>query len=265
MTANARRLDHSRSHRIVWLLEELGLDYEVKTYKRGADKLAPDELKQVHPLGKSPVLGVQGPSQDKPTIIAESGLIVEWLVDHYGQHLIPAKYSSGKEGVIGEESKEWMSYRHFMHYAEGSLMIIILLTLFIGGMNVLLDVFLRADHATEIKNASVPFFIKPITRTIASRIESAFLTRNIKLHLDFVENELKNTGGEFVCGNQLTGADIMMIFPLEMAAQRAGLTKAKYPTIAAWIERMRSREAYKKSVQRIEKDSGEKYDEVAIN
>lgn len=83
---------------------------------------APASLKQIHPLGKSPVLGVQAPGQASPTIIAESGAIFEYLTDHWGAHLVPKRWQEGKEGKVGGETEAWMRYRQLMHYAEGSLM-----------------------------------------------------------------------------------------------------------------------------------------------
>lgn len=94
--------------------------------------LAPPELKQVHPLGKSPVIGIQAPAATEPIVIAESGAIVEYLTDHFGHWLIPDRYSEGKEGQVGGESEEWLRYRFFMHYAEGSLMTLMLVALLLG-------------------------------------------------------------------------------------------------------------------------------------
>jgi glutathione S-transferase len=106
----------------LWLLEELKVNYELKIYKRGQDGQAPRELKEVHPLGKSPVIGVQGPNMAKPKIIAESAVIVEFLLDHFGKSMIPEQYPTGHEGEIGAETEEWSRYRYFMHFAEGSVM-----------------------------------------------------------------------------------------------------------------------------------------------
>lgn len=131
------RLAQSRSHRILWLLEALHLTYELKIYHRGADKLAPRELKEIHPLGKSPVLTVQpaaaavsGQEGDgnskKPIVLAESGLIIEYLLDHYGANadapLIPERYAAAATETVGGETDSWLRYRYYMHYAEGSLM-----------------------------------------------------------------------------------------------------------------------------------------------
>lgn len=113
----------SRSHRILWLLEELQVSYELKTYKRGADKLAPAHLKEnVHPLGKSPVVTIETASLSKPVVLAESAAIIEYLCDHYGTWLIPKRYQEGKEGLVGGETGSWLRDRMLMHYAEGSLM-----------------------------------------------------------------------------------------------------------------------------------------------
>lgn len=128
----ARRLEQSRSHRILWLLEELQLQYELKTFKRRADKLAPAELKKVHPLGKSPVITVEAPGSSKPLVLAESGAIVEYLCDHFGKArptLVPDRYQAGREGQVGGETEQWMRYRYFMHYVEGSLMPFLVMTL----------------------------------------------------------------------------------------------------------------------------------------
>lgn len=126
------RLEKSRSHRILWLLEELKLEYELKIFKRRADKLAPAELKEVHPLGKSPVITIQAPGAEKPLVLAESGAIVEYLCDHFSSArptLVPQRYTPGSEGKVGGETEEWMRYRYFMHYVEGSLMPFLVMTL----------------------------------------------------------------------------------------------------------------------------------------
>ena len=118
---NRRRLEKSRSQRILWLLEELKVEYELKTYKR-KNMLAPPELKQIHPLGKSPIISVQAEGMSEPLVLAESGLIIEYIIDHFGPHLAPKRYKEGKEGQVGGETEEWIRYRYFMYYGEGSLM-----------------------------------------------------------------------------------------------------------------------------------------------
>lgn len=118
------RLEKSRSQRIVWLLEECSKNtaYSVEVYKRQSNKLAPPELKAVHPLGKSPLVTVTAPSLEKPIVLAESAAICEYLCDHFAPHLIPTRYREGFEGKVGGETEQWLRYRFYMHYAEGSLM-----------------------------------------------------------------------------------------------------------------------------------------------
>ena len=130
-TLTTSRLEKSRSQRILWLLEELKLDYELKTYKR-QNKLAPPELKEVHPLGKAPIITVESDSTPTPLVFAESGLIIEYLIDHFGSWLAPKRYQVGKDGQVGGETEEWIRYRYFMHYAEGSLMPYLVITLILS-------------------------------------------------------------------------------------------------------------------------------------
>merc|ERR1712070_391731 len=129
-------LEKSRSQRILWLLQECkGLDWEVKTYKRQPNMLAPPALKEVHPLGKSPVITVEAPALSKPMVVAESAAICEYLCDHFAPHLVPKRYKEGQEGQVGGETEEWLRYRFYMHYAEGSLMTLLLLTLFMDSQS----------------------------------------------------------------------------------------------------------------------------------
>ncbi|KAI9721204.1 MAG: hypothetical protein M1812_002365 [Candelaria pacifica] len=230
-------LEKSRAQRILWLLEELKLPYELKTYKRGEDRLAPPELREVHPLGKSPVISIETPATQKPMVIAESGLIVEYLIKYFGSWLAPKEFQDGKEGQAGGETEEWMRYRFFMHYAEGSLMPLLLITILVDG----------------IKGSPVPFFIKPITGMIAGRIETMFLNRSFKTHFEFLESQIASSpnSGEFLCGKELTGADVLMSFPLEAGQSRAGLTADKYPKLCAYLDKIHERDAYKRAVQKI--------------
>lgn len=105
------RLNKSRGQRIIWLLEELKLSYEIKVYKRAKDRRAPPSLKEIHPLGKSPAITIEAPGLNKPLALAESGPIVEYLCEHFGRQLIPQRYPDGKDGVIGAETEEWLRYR----------------------------------------------------------------------------------------------------------------------------------------------------------
>ena len=209
-------LNNSRSQRVLWLLEELGVPYEVKRYERDAQTmLAPAALRAVHPLGKSPVIG------DGSATVAESGAIVEYLVSRYGNgRLAPP-----------EGTPERQRYTYWLHYAEGSLMPPLLLKL----------VFDR------IESAPMPFFVRPIARSIAGRAKGSFIGPQIELHLDYVEGELgKST---WFAGSELTAADIQMSFPLEAAAARGGLD-ARRPRTMAFLERVHARPAYRRALER---------------
>lgn len=135
------RLSQSRSQRILFLLEHLQLPYALKTYQRDKNRLAPPALKEVHPLGKAPMISIEAANNtNKPLVLPESGLIVEYLVEHFGPELAPQRYAlkggegegGGEEGV-GQETESWMRYRYFMHYAEGSLMPFLVIGLLLNG------------------------------------------------------------------------------------------------------------------------------------
>jgi glutathione S-transferase len=209
-------LNNSRSQRVLWLLEELGLPYEVKRYQRDPrTMLAPPELRAVHPLGKSPVI------TDGPRAIAESGAILEYLVERHGDgRLRPA---AGSEDAL--------RYRHFMHYAEGSAMPPLLLKL----------VFDRLERAP------MPFFARPIARGIARKAKAGFITPQIDTHLAFLEAEL--AGRPWFAGDAFTAADIQMSFPLEAAAARGGLA-ADRPRLLDVLQRIHARDAYQRALQR---------------
>jgi len=209
-------LENSRSQRVLWLLEELGVPYEVKRYARNVETmLAPPELRAVHPLGKSPVI------TDGDVTVAESGAIVEYLVDRYGNgRLIPPA-----------GTPERLRYTYWLHYAEGSAMPPLLLKL----------VFDRLEIAP------MPFFIKPIARAISGRAKSSFIEPQIKLHLDFMESELGKS--IWFAGNEMTAADIQMSFPLEAADARAGLATGR-PKLAAFLQRIHALPTYKRALEK---------------
>jgi len=209
-------LNNSRSQRVLWLLEELGLPYEVKRYERdAATMLAPATLRAVHPLGKSPVI-----TDDEHTV-AESGAIAEYLVARHGNgRLAPP-----------EGTPERLRYTYWLHYAEGSLMPPLLLKL----------VFDR------VESAPMPFFVRPVARAIAGRAKSSFIGPQIALHLDYVEGELGKS--PWFAGEELSAADIQMSFPLEAAAARGGLD-ARRPRIQAFLERIHARPAYQRALER---------------
>jgi glutathione S-transferase len=201
-------LNDSRSQRILWALEELAVPYEIVRYERDPKTmLAPASLEKVHPLGKSPVV------VDEGTTLAESGAILEYLIDRYG----------GKEGA---------RYRFWLHYAEGSLMPMLLLRLI----------------TKQIKSAPVPFFVKPVSKGIAAKLEAGFVAPNLVRHLGFIEKEL--AGKTWFLGEALSGADIQMSFPLEAARARGGIDRSTHPNIFALVERIHARPAFARALER---------------
>lgn len=210
-------LEQSRSQRILWLLEELGIDYDIKHYKRDEQtSLAPPALKKIHPLGKSPLI------EDGATILPETGAIVEYLINSYDKagSLKPA-----------DGTPQALDYLYWMHFAEGSLMPPLLLRLVMN----------------KIATAPMPFFAKPIARQLAVKVSDSFIDPNIKSHFDFVEQKL----GEqpFFAGSSLSGADIMMSFPLEAAAARNSVTTDR-PNIKAYLDRIHTRPAYQTALEK---------------
>ncbi|KAI9734889.1 MAG: hypothetical protein M1834_001969 [Cirrosporium novae-zelandiae] len=236
-------LEQSRSQRILWLLEELSLPYNLQTFKRGSDMRAPPELKEIHPLGKSPVIAIEPAGGGERIVLAESGNIVEVLCEFYGRRLMPTRWKAGKEGEIDGETEEWRRYRYFLQYAEGSLMPFLMMKMIAG----------------NIRKAPVPFFIKPITNRIAGGIESSFVDPNIATQLSFIEQQLSTSpnGGSYLCGEKLTGADILVSFPLEACIMRSIATPDKYPKLCAYVQKLQESEAYKKAVQKIIEVEGE--------
>lgn len=194
-------LNDSRSQRVLWLLEELGLPCEIRHYQRDATtRLAPPELKAVHPLGKSPVLG------DGDRTVIESGAIVDYVLRHYGQGRMQPP----------QASPDYDTYQQWMHYAEGSAMLPFLLKLYVS----------------RLGEAGAP---------LAPRIES-----EIANHLGFVDLSLQ--GRDWLVGNALSGADIMMSFVGEVAGTRSD--RSRYPALDAWVRRLQQRPAYRRALER---------------
>lgn len=216
-------LNNSRSQRVLWLLEELGVSYEIKRYERDAKTmLAPPALKALHPLGKAPVI------TDGERVVAESGAIVEYLVDRHGGGRL--KPPPGSETAL--------RYTYWLHYAEGSAMPPLLMKLIFN----------------RIETGPMPFFIRPIAKAIAGKAKGGFIEPQLKLHLDYVESELGRS--EWFAGNEFTAADIQMSFPLEAAAVRAGLDASR-PRLHAFLQRIHARPAYRHALER-----GGRYDFV---
>ena len=209
-------LNNSRSQRVLWLLEELGLEYDITRYERDKKTMrAPPELRKVHPLGKSPVI------TDDNLTIAESGAIIEYLVERYGDGcLAPAR-----------ELPAYLRYRYWLHYAEGSLMPPLLLKLVFD----------------KIEKAPMPFFIKPIAKAISGKAKSSFIMPQINTHLDYLEVELGN--GAWFVGDEFTAADVQLSFPIEAAAARGGLDASR-PRLMDYLQRIHARPSYKRAVER---------------
>ena len=205
-------LNNSRSQRVLWLLEELQLPYEIQKYERDRKtSLAPPELEKIHPLGKSPVV------TDGSITVAESAVILEYIVEKYGNgKLVPPK-----------DTPNYRRYRYYMHYAEGSLMPFLLLRLI----------------ANRMKRA--PFLVRPIAKQIAQKLEGGFVSPNLTRHVKFIADEL--AGRDFFAGGELTAADIQMSIAMEAIAARV---PDPPPVIKAWVDRMHERPAFKKAVER---------------
>ena len=209
-------LNNSRSQRILWLLEELGLEYEIKRYERDPETMfAPASLRAVHPLGKSPVI------TDGAATIAESGAIIEYLVERYGAgKLIPPA-----------GSPERLRWTYWLHYAEGSAMTPLLMKL----------VFDR------VETSPMPFFVRPIARGIAQKVKRSYITPQIGLHLDYLEGELGKAA--WFAGNEFSAADIQLSFPLEAAGARGGLGQSR-PRLTDFLQRIHARPAYQRAIER---------------
>ncbi len=207
-------LNNSRSQRVLWLLEELGIDYTVVRYQRDpATMLAPAGLRAIHPLGKSPVL------QDDGQTVAESGAIIEYLVE---------RYDSARRLAPSPGTPERLRYRYWLHYAEGSAMPPLLLSL----------VFAR------LKRAPMPFFARPLARNIADKTLQRFVAPQVKLHLDYLEAELAER--PWFAGEGFSAADIQLSFPVEAAQARVGLQR--HPRLADFLQRIHARPAYQRAL-----------------
>jgi len=209
-------LNNSRSQRILWLLEELETDYTVTHYQRDSEtQLAPEALKQIHPLGKSPLIS------DGDTVVAESAVIIDYLINKYAPQW----------KIDDASSKDAIQLNYWMHFAEGSLMPPLLLRL----------VF------EKIKSTKMPFFIKPIAKGISDKVLGSFVTPNIKANLKFIEDYLQ--AKSWFVGESLSGADIQMSFPLEACVARDIATESNHPNIVAFVKRLQARPAYQRALQ----------------
>lgn len=205
-------LEDSRSQRIIWLCEELNLDYQVARYERDEQtQLAPDALKQLHPLGVAPIL------EDGDLKLVESGAIIEYLLEKYD-----TSHQLRPQDLLSQAGRD---YRFWLHYGEGSVMPLL----------VMAKVFMTVKHSR------MPFFAKPVARKIANSVEQAYIEPGVAKALTFANQQL--THQDYFIGDTLSGADIQMSFPLEAAATMPELI-ADYPHISRWVERIHARSAY---------------------
>ena len=220
-------LNNSRSQRILWMLEELNQEYEIIGYERDLKTLqGPKSLRNIHPLGKSPV--ITDDSSGEQILIAESGAIVEYLLQNYGKN---------SSLIIPETgSQQERDYLYWLHFSEGSLMPLLLLRL----------IFER------VKKARVPFFVKPITKAVADKVLIEYVNPNINRLFDFIEDSLN--GKKWFLGEQLSGADIQMSFPLETSVSR-DLINENYTCIQSFVKRIHEQPAYQAAHKK-----GGKYD-----
>ncbi len=215
MTITVHHLNESRSQRVLFLLEELGVPYEIAFYQRDPKTmLAPRALAAIHPLGKSPVV------VDGGSVLAETGLIVDTLIDRHG---------AGSTLRPEAGAPDRLRYDYFLHYAEGTLMPLVLLSL----------VFARIPR-------QMPFVLRPVARLIGAGVMSSFVGPNVKTNLDFLESEL--AARPWFAGESLTGADVMMSFPLQALNSRVGL--AGRPRLQDWLRRLEARPAWGRAIDK---------------
>ncbi len=209
-------LQNSRSQRILWLLEELGLDYQLKRYRRDPETmLAPQELRRAHRLGKAPVICDDG------EVLAESGAIIQYLID---------RYAAGKLQPL-HGSPQRLRYTYWMHYAEGSAMPPLV-------MNLVFD---------RIPKAKMPGLLRPLVRMISRRVHASYIKPQLALHLDYMQQAL--TRSRWFAGTNFSAADIQMSFPVE-TAHAVGLLDETHPQLVEFLERIHSRSAYRRALDR---------------
>lgn len=209
-------LEKSRSHRIIWLLELLGVEYDVHVYQRDPKtQQAPDALKRIHPLGKSPVI------TDGDQVVAESGAIIDYLLDRYG---------NGRFQPTDSATASWSDYRYWLHYAEGSLMPLLVMGL----------VFNQLPKQS-------PWLIKPLVKGISTTVHQRFIQPQITQHLTMIDQHLGANGA--FGGSWPSGADVQMSFPLQAIAATQSLQA--YPHITEFVARVESDPAWHRVVERV--------------
>ncbi|MBM6551537.1 glutathione S-transferase [Marinomonas ostreistagni] len=210
-------LENSRSQRIAWALEALGVEYAIETYQRTPDKEAPATLKRVHPLGHAPIL------QDGELVLAESGAILEYLAEAYDEKQVLKPAAGDKEAIV--------NYRYWLHFAEGSFMsLLIIMMLF-----------------KNIPKQPMPFFVKPVAKGISSKVMEKFVDPRLKDMLSYIEDHLNQQ--HWFAGAQVSAADIQMSFPVLALSQSMDL--AQYPAIERWLGQVRKEPAYQRAAAKV--------------
>jgi len=212
MMITVHHLEQSRSHRVLWLLEELEVPYQIKRYQREPTMLAPEALKKVHPLGKSPVI------TDENRVVAESGAILEYLEQKY-DHEFRLKLSD-------EESL--LQSRYWLHYAEGSLMPLLVMKLIFGQMG----------------KAPVPWLLRPVGAAFGKGVQKAWLNKQLQPHMKMIEQHL--AANPWFAGQRFSIADIQMSFPLLALAQRVGMEQM--PASQKWLQTVQQRAAWQRAI-----------------
>ncbi len=209
-------LENSRSQRVLWLLEELGLDYEVRRYDRDRKTgLAPKELLKVHPLGKSPVI------VDGGRTIAETGAIIDYIVETYGDgRLAPAR-----------GAPDYDRYRYWMHAAEGSYQPPLVLSLIL----------------TRMETAPMPFFVRPVAKRLTRSVRENYLNHTTKALFDYLDAELG--ARDWLAGDEFSAADIIMSFPAEASLGRIDAASKK-KNLKRFIDKIHARPAYQRALER---------------
>ena len=209
-------LNNSRSQRVLWLLEELGVPYEIVPHTRyGRNDLAPPEVARIHPLGKLPII------IDGEVTLAESGAVMTYLVERHGAgRLQPAP-----------GTPERLRCLYWMHYAEGS-----------GMQPLLLKVIFD-----KIEAARLPFYLRPVVRALSRGVKASFVTPQLKLHMGFLEQELAKS--EWFAGDEITMADLQMSFVLQ-AAEAYGALDETHPNLTSFLRKIEARPAWQRSIER---------------
>lgn len=230
MQLHLHHLKQSRSFRIIWLLEELGQEYQLTSYER-KNGLAPKRLKEIHPLGKAPILQEKG--QDGEKTLVESAVIIEYLIDHYDNEKTLAHSELIASTVMGKKLRpdygtpEFEQYRYWLHFAESSLMPLLVMKLMLE---------------TMVKKSPLP--IKPISKLLKKGIDTSYLNDSLQGELAWIDKHLAKN--DWFAGDSFSGADIQMAFGLDSLNKQEPLDK-NYTNIANWLKKCHARPAFQKA------------------